>query len=45
MINSFLFNGFFIFIQRLFGPTPGSALLQEDSFYLLQETGSKILLD
>jgi hypothetical protein len=45
MINSFLFNGFFIFLQRIFGSPLGPALLQENGYYLLQETGDKILLE
>ena len=45
IVNGFLFNGFFLFIQRLLGPEPGAALLQEDGFYLLQEDGFKYLLD
>lgn len=44
MINGFLFNWFFIFLQRLIGPAPGApAILQETGDYLLQETGDRIL--
>jgi len=45
MLNGFLFNGLFLFIQRLFGPSPGAALLQENGFFVLQEDGFKIILD
>jgi hypothetical protein len=44
MINSFLFNGFFIFLNKVFGPVVNYYLLQEDGNYLLQEDGNKIIL-
>lgn len=45
MINEFLFNSFFIFLQRVFGPVHGDSLLLETGDYLLLETGDSILLE
>jgi hypothetical protein len=45
MINEFLFNGFFIFIQRVIAPSGTFSLLQENGDFLLQETGDKILIE
>lgn len=45
MMNAFLFNGIWIFMQRVFGGGgSGDAILQEDGFFLLQEgTTDRIL--
>lgn len=44
MLNSFLFNGFFLFIQRVISII-GDSLLQENGDRLLQENGDVILLE
>lgn len=45
ILNGFLFNGLFLFIQKLIGSGGGPFLLQEDGFYLLQEDGNKLILE
>lgn len=45
MISEFLFNGLFIFLQRVIGAATSDAILLEIGDYLLQENNDRILLE
>jgi hypothetical protein len=46
ILSNFLFNGLFLFLQKIISGGGGTFyILQEDGFYLLQEDNSKLILE